>query len=42
MKTQQDSKIENLQEIIAGEKTNREMWIDRYEKEQKENQSLSQ
>lgn len=36
MKKQKDEKIQNLQEIISGEKDNREMWIDRYEKEQKE------
>ena len=41
MKKQKDEKIQNLQEIISGEKDNREMWIDRYEKEQKVTQSLS-
>jgi len=41
MKKQKDEKIQNLQEIISGEKDNREMWIDRYEKEQKETQTLS-
>jgi len=31
-----NEKISNLNEIINGEKETREMWIDRYEKEQKE------
>ena len=33
---QLNEKISNLNEIINGEKETREMWIDRYEKEQKE------
>jgi len=31
-----NEKISNLTEIIGGEKETREMWIERYEKEQKE------
>lgn len=33
---QLNEKISNLNEIINGEKETREMWIERYEKEQKE------
>lgn len=35
-KKQLNEKINNLNEIINGEKETREMWIERYEKEQKE------
>ena len=34
-------KITNLNEILQGEKETREMWIERYEKEQKEHQVTS-
>jgi hypothetical protein len=30
-----------LNELLAGEKETREMWIERYEKEQKEHQTTS-
>jgi hypothetical protein len=35
-KKQLNEKINNLNEIINGETETREMWIDRFEKEQKE------
>ena len=35
-KKQLNEKIVNLNEIIAGEKETREMWVERYEKEHKE------
>ena len=36
MKKQLNEKINNLQEIINGEKESREMWIEKFEKEQQE------
>ena len=36
-KKNKDEKIRSLEEIQAAEKETREMWIDRYEKEQSEN-----
>ena len=35
-KKQLNEKINNLTEVLNGEKETREMWIDRYEKEQRE------
>jgi chromosome segregation ATPase len=35
-KKQLNERINNLQEVITGEKETRDMWIERYEKEQKE------
>mmetsp|Transcript_28974 Transcript_28974/g.27925 ORF Transcript_28974/g.27925 Transcript_28974/m.27925 type:complete len:106 (+) Transcript_28974:1806-2123(+) len=35
-KKQMNEKISNLTEVLNGEKETREMWIDRYEKEQKD------
>ena len=35
-KKQLNEKIQNLNEIIAGEKETRDMWIERYDKEHKE------
>lgn len=40
-KKQLNEKIGNLNEILAGEKETREMWIERYEKEQKEHATTS-
>ena len=35
-KKQLNERIQNLQDVITGEKETRDMWIERYEKEQKE------
>ena len=35
-KKQLNEKITNLNEVIAAEKETRDMWVERYEKEQKE------
>jgi len=36
-----NEKITNLNDIITGEKETREMWVERYEKEQKEHQTTT-
>ncbi len=40
-KKQLSEKIQNLNEVLASEKETREMWIERYEKEQKEHTSTN-
>ena len=35
-KKQLNERIQNLQDVITGDKETRDMWIERYEKEQKE------
>ena len=40
-KRQMQEKISNLNDILSGEKETREMWIERYEKEQKEHNITS-
>ena len=36
-----EEKIANLNDIIEGEKSTRDMWIERYEKEQREHATTS-
>jgi hypothetical protein len=36
-----NEKIGNLNDIIDGEKTTRDMWIERYEKEQREHSTTN-
>jgi hypothetical protein len=40
-KKQLNEKIGNLNDIIDGEKTTRDMWIERYEKEQREHSTTN-
>lgn len=38
IKKQLNEKIKNLEEVIVGEKDVRMQWVERYEKEQKDNE----